>query len=478
MLFALTPTHDTDERVERVRDESKDPGKYLAFFGYDEKRGAAGSKDVFAESPLDYNWTDLDDRSNIMIDQRGSGGITTPDFTSIGITQPSKHTELAQEEFRKTGKHLDSLKARLKHETQHTSDFELFSTGIGWQPPTGLAAGGAKDPFLEFKTEYRAYWAQEEGFEPTDEELSKGRLVASGVQLSPKQFKIMNAIINNYQDVKSAWEKNSTLPDGRFFKDAVVDFAKKPFEDITYNPNNSLRVHRFLQAVAEKQPVEALRASFFDENGDYTLDPNDLEVIRREPEVAENLNLESVLKAHQDYRRIIGMVEGRRPTLTHTTKTTTTPIPTTTASTSTGTTTTTTTAPSSRAQPKSRVRRRLEKILSQTSPTPTLPPPPPPLVMSAPPPTISEEMVQLPPLPLYETSTTSTPVSLAQPLPNTPASLPPQSGGIMTTARTGYEGWSIADLLEEQQRLTTSASSSVSDQLAAVSAELRKYGFS
>jgi hypothetical protein len=58
--------------------------------------------------------------------------------------------------------------------------------------------------------------------------------------------------------------------------------------------------------------------------------------------------------------------------------------------------------------------------------------------------------------------------------PQPSASLSPQLGGTMTTAATGYEGWSIEELLEEQERLINASSSSAATTLATVEAELRK----
>lgn len=245
-LYALTKTPDVDSvaRAEKAGKTGED-----ALFGYGgNNKDALGwerrATDIYSEPAATYNQDDIDENDQIIFDPPDSGGFRVPVGGKIFVTNPGRRDAL--NELRRQAKQglFDPLEEVLKHEMQHESDveFDEESDRLG----RGSAPRPADIAWLEYKTEYRAYTAQEPKWlekPPAGPEVFAEHRWEDGVQLE-----IFKQIYKGYQRTTSAWDSDAVLSDGRKFRAAVVDF-RGPLDMIAANPNNSLRVKEFYDLV-------------------------------------------------------------------------------------------------------------------------------------------------------------------------------------------------------------------------------------
>jgi hypothetical protein len=149
-------------------------------------------------------------------------------------TEPSEEEKRAREAE-------DQLSRRFKNAGDQVAEV------VGKRPKRLLA----QKAFETFKTEYRAYWYMSD---PAFEKLStglglfgKGGEVSHGLHWTPRQHAIVNLIRKGYPLVGQHFDKNSRLPDGRTFREAV--WAYRLPDQHGMNKLNSVRVNTFYEAL-------------------------------------------------------------------------------------------------------------------------------------------------------------------------------------------------------------------------------------
>ncbi len=248
-LYALTETHDS---VARAAANGKP--NLRAFFGHGGSDPAAGDAPghVFG-APVPYNKDNQADTNGVLFDADNSGGFNMPGKPKIWINRPSQIDALNAIRAANQQGQFAPVAETLKHETQHVSDIEFRAAAHA----TVLGDVDAYSAFEEYKTEYRAYIAQDPAWLKKE---APADLRFQGYAWRDKaQYHIFEHLYTSYDRIRAAWDRNPVVPDAGSFRDAVHQFPG-PGVTLSHNPHNSIRVEDYWQQIKQYQFAEIFLA--------------------------------------------------------------------------------------------------------------------------------------------------------------------------------------------------------------------------
>jgi hypothetical protein len=222
-LLALTPRADTVLRtLGKV-------GK-TAYFGTKHPVYKDGK---YIPDPPAYDADDLE------IQSWGVGGYQSDG--EIAIPLPRLHSK-------------EAILTTIRHEVQHAADLSDVAFETLRTRRTGLAGAELKRNigqkwFQGYMTEYRAY-----SFEGKSRGSMHKTVNKLGYEWRERQYNIFRHIRGGYGHTKAGWKHNPELGPAfgnKTFRQAVVDFGLPK----SVNPQNSVRVHDFVQALRMLNPT-------------------------------------------------------------------------------------------------------------------------------------------------------------------------------------------------------------------------------
>jgi hypothetical protein len=238
-LYALTPTADSEARATTANQSGM-----RALFGYP-------TNDKFTTNPVGghvldstvatYVHHDMERNDEVVFDSPDSAGFRSPSGKKICVVEPARIDAInaLRTQLQKTGQ-FPSIAETLKHETQHEADWDFGQESISAHSDADVA-------LLEYRTEFRAYTAQEADW--LHEPPPTGEAEKYGIT-NPVQLQIFLQIYKGYTRVKAAWDGDLELRKGGKFRERVRE-TQGGIESISANPYNSPRVDDFLIQVRE-----------------------------------------------------------------------------------------------------------------------------------------------------------------------------------------------------------------------------------
>lgn len=236
-LYAATSTEDSDDRIAEA---GMNPAADLALF----PNGMNGGEDhVFGNIKPAYKFDDLADNTGVDLDEDGkvTGGWNVPGKIAI---------------YNARSVATDTVWSTLRHEVQHDADHNQDKR-VGATPMTVN--------FERYKTEYRAYNYQQEGYENLSMTTNVNKY---GYTWKERQLAIFEHIHGGYTHTQAFWDDsdpglNSTpSTKGAPNDDTISDLAKAEIETRQaqlvayvnpdtegYNKWNSVRVEDFYVAL-------------------------------------------------------------------------------------------------------------------------------------------------------------------------------------------------------------------------------------
>ena len=230
-LYVLTRTADSADRGALAAKSGKAQQRELAFFG----------SNILTEEGGTYNEKDMEDHQNIKFSPEESGGFRLATGGEVYVLEPSCP---GQREGR------PSIGEVLKHETQHEADIDF---NLDYMAKGGNDLNGPDYAFNTYKTEFRAYTAQEAPWLSEDTDQKSDHNIPPGMTdnwISKTHKNIFLHIYKRYPKVKAAWDHNAVLSDGTKFRNAAQSFSGD-ITMISANPDNSPEVHQFWSLLSE-----------------------------------------------------------------------------------------------------------------------------------------------------------------------------------------------------------------------------------
>lgn len=212
-FYAITMTGDSDMRITEAGMNPKTDAAYFP-------EGTGGPGHVL-DSPVDYNWQDLTDNTNVELDEDGKVTEGWNDTGYIAITNPLQ-------------KGKDAVWETIRHEVQHDTDRSADKIA---------AAGTRMESRMEkYKTEYRAYNYEGGRFEQYNGDPNRNWL---GYNWTEKQAQIFFSIWSGYSHTRKAWDPTDPNP-----MSANIPRDKNDVHDpALWGPNTVAQVEAYRQQI-------------------------------------------------------------------------------------------------------------------------------------------------------------------------------------------------------------------------------------